>query len=74
MVTADEALFQDGEFAVTLSGGDTVPAQLVGRDPTADVAHAGSRDGMAAPRKRAYRRRQYDQGELAQWGGGAHLR
>jgi hypothetical protein len=33
-VTADEALSDDGEFAVTLSGGDTVPAKLVGRDPT----------------------------------------
>jgi S1-C subfamily serine protease len=38
VVTADEALSEDGEFAVTLSGGDTVPAQLVGRDPTTDVA------------------------------------
>ena len=35
IVTADEALSEDGEFAVTLSGGDTVPAQLVGRDPRA---------------------------------------
>ena len=38
IVTADEALSEDGELAVTLSGGDTVPAQLVGRDPTTDVA------------------------------------
>jgi S1-C subfamily serine protease len=38
IVTADEALSEDGEFAVTLSGGDTVPAQLVGRDPSTDVA------------------------------------
>jgi S1-C subfamily serine protease len=38
IITADEALSEDGEFAVTLSGGDTVPAQLVGRDPTTDVA------------------------------------
>jgi S1-C subfamily serine protease len=38
VVTADEALSEDGEFAVTLSGGDTVPAKLVGRDPTTDVA------------------------------------
>ena len=38
IVTADEALSEDGEYAVTLSGGDTVPAQLVGRDPTTDVA------------------------------------
>ena len=26
------------EFAVILSGGDRVPAQLVGRDPSTDVA------------------------------------
>jgi S1-C subfamily serine protease len=38
IVTADEALSEDGEYTVTLSGGDTVPAQLVGRDPTTDVA------------------------------------
>jgi S1-C subfamily serine protease len=38
VVTADEALSEDGEFAVTLSGGDRLPAQLVGRDPTTDVA------------------------------------
>src|SRR5262249_58702982 len=38
IVTADEALSEEGEFAVTLSGGETVPAQLVGRDPTTDVA------------------------------------
>jgi S1-C subfamily serine protease len=38
IVTADEALSEEGEFAVTLSGGETVAAQLVGRDPTTDVA------------------------------------
>ena len=38
IVTANEALSEDGEFAVTLSGGDAVPAQLVGRDPSTDVA------------------------------------
>jgi S1-C subfamily serine protease len=38
IVTADEALSEDGEFDVTLPGGDRVPAQLVGRDPTTDVA------------------------------------
>ena len=38
IVTADEALSEEGEFAVTLAGGETVPAQLVGRDPTTDVA------------------------------------
>jgi S1-C subfamily serine protease len=38
IVTADEALSEEGEYAVTLSGGDTVPAQIVGRDPSTDVA------------------------------------
>ena len=38
IVTADEALSEDCEFAVTLSGGVTVPSQLVGDDPTTDVA------------------------------------
>jgi S1-C subfamily serine protease len=38
IVTADEALSEEGEFAVTLPGGDTVAAQLAGRDPTTDVA------------------------------------
>jgi Trypsin-like peptidase domain len=38
VVTADEALSEQGEFAVTVPGGDSVPAQLVGRDPTTDVA------------------------------------
>jgi S1-C subfamily serine protease len=38
VVTADEALSEEGEFAVTVSGGDSLLAQLVGRDPTTDVA------------------------------------
>ena len=38
VVTADEALSEEGEFAVTVPGGDSVLAQLVGRDPTTDVA------------------------------------
>jgi S1-C subfamily serine protease len=38
IVTADEALSEEGEFAVTLSGGDTVAAQLAGHDSTTDVA------------------------------------
>lgn len=38
VVTADEALSEEGELAVTLEGGETVAAQLVGRDPTTDVA------------------------------------
>ncbi|MGH6804269.1 MAG: S1C family serine protease [Methyloceanibacter sp.] len=38
IVTADEALSEDAEFTVKLWNGDAVGAQLVGRDPTTDVA------------------------------------
>jgi S1-C subfamily serine protease len=38
VVTADEALSEEGELAVTIGGGETVAAQLVGRDPTTDIA------------------------------------
>jgi S1-C subfamily serine protease len=38
IVTADEALSEEDKFIVTLPGGDTVAAQLVGRDSTTDVA------------------------------------
>src|SRR5262245_818918 len=38
IVTADESLSEEGAFVVTLPGGDTVAAQLVGRDPTTDIA------------------------------------
>lgn len=38
IVTADEALAEEGEIAVVLNGGDTVPATLAGRDPTTDIA------------------------------------
>ncbi len=38
VVTVDEALAEEGEVAVTLAGGETVAAALVGRDPTTDVA------------------------------------
>jgi S1-C subfamily serine protease len=37
IVTADEALSEEGELAVTF-GGQTITAQLVGRDPTTDIA------------------------------------
>src|SRR5262245_23392126 len=38
IVTADEALAEEGEIVVSLPGGDTIPARLVGRDPTTDIA------------------------------------
>src|SRR3984893_1659482 len=38
IVTADESLDDEGDFAVTLPGGEMSAATLVGRDPTTDVA------------------------------------
>lgn len=38
IVTADEALDDESDIAVVLPGGETVAANLVGRDPTTDVA------------------------------------
>jgi S1-C subfamily serine protease len=38
IVTADEALDDEGDIAVVLSGGEKAVATLVGRDPTTDVA------------------------------------
>ncbi len=38
IVTADEALADEGEIAVTLPGGKTAAATLAGRDPTTDIA------------------------------------
>jgi S1-C subfamily serine protease len=38
IVTADEALADEGEVAVTFAGGGRVPATIAGRDPTTDVA------------------------------------
>ena len=38
IVTADEALAEDGGISVTLPGGKIAPAAVVGRDPTTDIA------------------------------------
>jgi S1-C subfamily serine protease len=38
IVTADEALADEGDVAVTPPGGTRTPATIVGRDPTTDVA------------------------------------
>jgi S1-C subfamily serine protease len=38
IVTAEEALTGEDDIAITLASGDTLPAQIVGRDPTTDVA------------------------------------
>src|SRR5262245_27131368 len=38
IVTADEALSEDGEFTVILGNGYAAAARLVGRDPTTDIA------------------------------------
>jgi S1-C subfamily serine protease len=49
IVTADEALTDEGEVAVTLPGGDTVPAKRVGRDPSTDVALLSVERAETAP-------------------------
>ena len=38
IVTANEALSEEGKIAVTPLGGDPIAAQLVGRDHTTDIA------------------------------------
>src|SRR5262245_42476369 len=38
IVTADEALADEGDVAVTIAGGNRVRATIVGRDPTTDIA------------------------------------
>jgi S1-C subfamily serine protease len=38
IVTAEQALTGEGEIAITLAGGETLATQLMGRDPTTDIA------------------------------------
>lgn len=49
VVTAEEALPDEGEVAVTLAGGKTVPAVIAGRDPSTDVALLKAETGDAKP-------------------------
>src|SRR4051794_21661834 len=51
IVTADEALADEGEVAVTLPGGTRTPATIVGRDPTTDIAllRLEQKDAPSAP-------------------------
>jgi S1-C subfamily serine protease len=51
VVTAEEALADEGAIELSLPDGKTIPAQLVGRDPTTDVAvlRAEALDRPAAP-------------------------
>ena len=48
IVTADEALADEGEIAVMSPGGEAVAATFVGRDPTTDVALLRV-EGVSAP-------------------------
>jgi len=38
IVTADEALADEGDVAIALRDGTTVAAKIAGRDPTTDIA------------------------------------
>jgi S1-C subfamily serine protease len=38
IITPDETLAEDGEISVIRAGGERLPARLVGRDPTTDIA------------------------------------
>ena len=49
IVTADEALADEGEVAITLAGGKRVAAMIAGRDPTTDVALLRADTGAVAP-------------------------
>ncbi len=49
VVTAEEALPDDGEVAVVTRGGETLPARLAGRDPSTDVALLRVESGRLQP-------------------------
>ena len=49
VVTSDEALADEGEVTVSLPGDEAVPAEVVGRDPTTDIALLRIARSDAAP-------------------------
>jgi S1-C subfamily serine protease len=49
IVTADEALADEGEVAVTLSSGKRISATIAGRDPTTDIALLRADIGAVSP-------------------------
>jgi S1-C subfamily serine protease len=49
VVTADEALADEGDVAVTLAGGKRLSATIAGRDPTTDVALLRTETADLAP-------------------------
>jgi S1-C subfamily serine protease len=49
IVTADEALADEGEVAVTLAGGKRISATIAGRDPTTDIALLRADIGAVLP-------------------------
>lgn len=49
VVTADEALADEGEITVTLPGGEQCRASVIGRDPSTDVALLKVEGGGLAP-------------------------
>ncbi|MEA2958431.1 MAG: hypothetical protein QOJ58_3937 [Alphaproteobacteria bacterium] len=49
IVTPDEALADEGEVAVTLSGGKRISATIAGRDPTTDIALLRADIGAVSP-------------------------
>jgi S1-C subfamily serine protease len=49
VVTADEALADEGEFKVRTTDGASLPATLVGRDPSTDIALLRVEGGAGSP-------------------------